>query len=168
MRQRSTISPKATIILNKIWKNPVYFIAFGAGSGLIPFAPGTCGTIVAIPLYLLLADTPIVVYCGMIALAFIIGIIVSHIVTRDLGIHDFSGIVCDEIVGYLITMIAVPKKISWIVLGFILFRLFDIWKPQPIRYIDQHVHGGLGIMLDDVLAAIMASLTLQCLIWEFN
>lgn len=145
----------------KVWQNPCYFLAFGFGSGLMPKAPGTWGTVAAIPLYLLIAHCSWPVYLLLTLMAFIAGIWFCDAVTRELGIHDFSGIVWDEIVGYLLTLFLMPVKLECMIAGFILFRLFDIWKPQPIRWIDQRVQGGLGIMLDDVLAAIPA----WCILW---
>jgi phosphatidylglycerophosphatase A len=100
-------------------------------------------------------------------LAFILGVWVSDKVSKDLGVHDYKGIVWDEVVGYLLTMFIAPKGLIWMLLGFILFRIFDICKPQPIGYIDQKVHGGMGIMLDDVLAAVPAWLIIQILAWSF-
>lgn len=154
-------------ITNRVWQDPAYFIAFGFGSGLMPVAPGTWGTLAAIPLYLLMMNTHWSVYLILTLLAFILGVWVSDKVTKDLGIHDYKGIVWDEVVGYLLTMFLVPKGITWMILGFILFRIFDIWKPQPIRYIDHKVHGGLGIMLDDVLAAVPAWFIIQVIAWSF-
>lgn len=154
-------------ISNKVWQNPIYFIAFGFGTGLAPVAPGTWGTLAAIPVYLIVAQFSLWYYLGFTLLAFILGVWVSDRVSKELGVHDYGGIVWDEVVGYLLTMVMAPKGIVWIVLGFLLFRLFDIWKPQPIRLIDQHVQGGLGIMLDDVLAAVPAWLILQGLAWGF-
>ncbi|HAU2019713.1 TPA: phosphatidylglycerophosphatase A, partial [Legionella pneumophila] len=149
------------------WQDPVYFIAFGFGSGLMSIAPGTWGTLAAIPLYLLMINAHWSIYLLWTALAFALGVWVSDRVTEDLGVHDYKGIVWDEVVGYLLTMFLAPKGISWMLIGFILFRIFDIWKPQPIRMIDQRVHGGLGIMLDDVLAAIPAWCIMQILVWSF-
>ncbi len=149
----------------RVWQDPVYFIAFGFGSGLLPKAPGTWGTLAAIPIYLLVSGQSLVFYLAVTVVAFILGVWVSDKVSRDLGVHDYSGIVWDEVVGYLLTMTMAPAGIIWIVIGFILFRIFDIWKPEPIRLIDRHVKGGIGIMLDDVLAAIPAWLILQLLAW---
>lgn len=153
-------------IFKKVVSHPIYFLAFGFGAGLARYAPGTWGTLVAIPLYLLMAHylSP-VMYALVLVVAFIFGVFICGRVARALGVHDFGGIVWDEIVGYLITMFLAPEGISWIVLGFILFRLFDIWKPQPIRWIDQRVHGGLGIMLDDVIAALFALIILQAIVF---
>jgi phosphatidylglycerophosphatase A len=156
-----------TSLTNRVFQDPTYFIAFGFGSGLMPVAPGTWGTLAAVPLYLLIGQSHWLIAFAFIVFAFVIGVKVSDTVSQDLGVHDYKGIVWDEVVGYLLTMLAAPHGIRWMVLGFILFRLFDIWKPQPIRYIDQKVSGGLGIMLDDVLAAVPAWLIIQLLAWSF-
>jgi phosphatidylglycerophosphatase A len=137
-------------------KNPVHGLAFGFGSGLSPKAPGTAGTLMAIPLYLLFADLPLVHYFILMLVTFVVGVYLCHKTAADLGVHDHGGIVWDEFVGYWITMIAAPPGWIWIVAGFVLFRIFDILKPWPISWLDKHVHGGFGIMIDDVLAGIMA------------
>ncbi|MDP3561405.1 MAG: phosphatidylglycerophosphatase A [Legionellaceae bacterium] len=154
--------------LNKVWQDPTYFLAFGFGSGLIPFAPGTWGTVAAIPVYLLLTHLNPNLYILATMIAFILGVAICNRVSSELGVNDYKGIVWDEIVGYLLTMTFVPVNGYWMCTGFILFRLFDIWKPQPIRWIDQRIKGGLGIMLDDVIAAIPAWLLLRLLIWMFE
>ena len=151
----------------KVWQDPFYFIAFGFGSGLMPVAPGTWGTLAAMPVYLLLANSAWGVYITLTVAAFLLGILACDRVSADLGVHDYSGIVWDEVVGYLLTMFLAPVTLGWMVMGFLLFRLFDIWKPQPIGFIDQHVKGGIGIMLDDVLAAVPAWAIMQLLIWGF-
>jgi phosphatidylglycerophosphatase A len=92
---------------------------------------------------------------------FALGVWCCDACAKNLGVHDHPGIVWDEVVGYLITMIAVPKTLLWVVVGFILFRFFDILKPWPISWIDKHVEGGMGIMLDDVLAAVFALIVIQ-------
>ena len=154
-------------LANKVWQDPIYFIAFGFGSGLMPVAPGTWGTLAAIPVYLLLTSCSWGVYLALTVVAFILGIMVCDKVSSELGVDDYSGIVWDEVVGYLLTMFLAPVGVWWMIIGFLLFRLFDIWKPQPIRYVDKHIHGGLGIMLDDVLAAIPAWIVMQLLIYGF-
>ncbi|WP_131777462.1 phosphatidylglycerophosphatase A family protein [Legionella impletisoli] len=151
----------------KVLQDPLYFIAFGFGSGLIKPAPGTWGTLAAIPIYLLFAGTPWTVYVFFTIFAFVLGVYASQKVSSDLGVHDYSGIVWDEVVGYLITMFLAPPGFLWVIVGFALFRLFDIWKPEPIRFIDRKVKGGLGIMLDDVIAALMAWILLQLMAWGF-
>ncbi len=148
-------------IIDKVWHQPFYFIAFGFGSGLIPKAPGTWGTCAAIPLFFLFSLLSWPLYAVLVMLAFFFGIYVCDVVARDVGVPDHSGIVWDEMVGYWITMFMAPAGWQWVLSGFVLFRFFDILKPWPIRWIDQKVHGGLGIMLDDVLAAIPAWLLLH-------
>lgn len=146
--------------------NPVHLLAFGFGSGLSPRAPGTMGTIVAVPLYLLMAAflSPYV-YLGLIIASFVIGIYLCGRTAKDLGVHDHGGIVWDEFVGYWITMFMVPVTWYWVLSGFILFRLFDILKPFPIGWLDKKVEGGVGIMLDDVLAGVYAAICLQIMIY---
>ena len=141
--------------------SPVHFLAFGFGSGLSPKAPGTMGTLAAIPLYLLLMNLPLTGYLLAVLLISVTGIWICGESSRRLGVHDHGGIVWDEFAGFLLTMTAAPQGWAWIVLGFALFRLFDIWKPWPVRVADRQLHGGLGIMLDDILAGIYAWLMLQ-------
>ena len=151
--------------LNKVWSDPVYFVAMGFGSGLMPFAPGTWGTVFAMPVYLLISNKTPLVYSIITVLAFVFGVMICSHVSNELKVDDYKGIVWDEIVGYLITMFGVPLGFGWMLAGFILFRIFDIWKPEPIRWIEKRVKGGLGIMLDDVIAAIPACLLLHVLMW---
>jgi phosphatidylglycerophosphatase A len=139
--------------------NPVHFLALGFGSGLIKPAPGTWGTLVAIPLYLLIVSfigSGSYAYFAVILVSFLIGIYLCGKTASDAGVHDHGAIVWDEIVGFLITMALLPVTWQNVVLGFILFRFFDIFKPWPIKWLDKHVHGGFGIMIDDVLAAVFA------------
>ncbi len=138
-----------------------HWLAFGFGSGLLPKAPGTWGTLAAIPVYLLLAPLPLWLYLTLTALFFVIGIGVCERVGQELGVHDHGAIVWDEIVGYLITMAAMPFDWLWILAGFILFRLFDILKPWPIGPVDRKLPGGLGVLADDLLAGLMALGCLQ-------
>ncbi|OQX09961.1 MAG: phosphatidylglycerophosphatase A [Thiothrix lacustris] len=145
--------------------SPVHFLAFGFGSGLSPKAPGTMGTLAAIPLYLLLMNFPLTSYLLAVLLISVAGIWICGESSRRLGVHDHGGIVWDEFAGFLLTMTAAPQGWAWIVLGFALFRLFDIWKPWPVRAADRQLHGGLGIMLDDILAGIYAWLVLQAVVY---
>jgi len=147
-----------------VWRNPVHFLAFGCGAGAIPVAPGTFGTLVAIPLYLILQPLPLLYYLLVVAVMAVFGIWLCGRTAADIGVHDHGGIVWDEIVGYLLTMIAAPSGWLSVVLGFALFRLFDITKPWPIRLADRRLGGGFGIMFDDVLAAVYAGLLLQLFI----
>ena len=144
--------------------NPSCLVALGFGSGLFPVAPGTAGTLAAIPLYLLLQDLPESVYLAVVMVLLLGGILVCAYTAERLGVHDHPAIVWDEVVGYLITMTAVPAGWMWVVAGFILFRLFDILKPWPISWFDRRVHGGIGIMLDDVIAGVFAAVVLQVMV----
>jgi phosphatidylglycerophosphatase A len=144
-------------------RNPLHLLAFGFGSGLAPKAPGTFGTLVAVPIYLLMQDLPMLVYLGLVLAGSLLGIWVCGQTSKDLGVHDHGGIVWDEIIGYLLTMALAPAGWVWIVIGFLLFRFFDILKPWPIRWFDQQVAGGLGIMLDDLLAGVYAALVMLLL-----
>jgi phosphatidylglycerophosphatase A len=167
-RQAFMVNETPNNLAQQVWHNPLFFIAFGFGSGLMPIAPGTWGTLVAMPLYFLLAKTSWLVYLAVVSVLFLLCVFICDRVSHQLGVHDHGGIVCDEIVGYLLTMFLAPKGFIWMLLGFVLFRVFDIWKPQPIRWVDKQVQGGLGIMLDDVLAAIPAWIILQCLAWSLQ
>lgn len=144
----------------QIMTDPALFLAFGFGSGLARKAPGTLGTAAAIPLYWLLIQSGLPIYSVSTVVATLAGIWICGIAADKLGEHDFSGIVWDEVAGYLITMWLVPFSWKALLLGFVLFRIFDIFKPWPIRWIDQQVQGGLGIMLDDVVAGVFAAVLL--------
>jgi len=143
------------------FRSPVQFLAFGFGSGLSPKAPGTAGTLVAVPLYLLVSGLNLPAYSLFIVVTALLGIWICDVASRQLGVHDHPGIVWDEFVGYWITMWAVPLDWVWILAGFVVFRLYDIAKPWPVSVLDRKVGGGLGIMIDDVLAGVMACLTLH-------
>ena len=158
----SIILPKVKIPVQFL-KNPLHFLSLGFGSGLLPVAPGTFGTLAAIPVYLIMTSLTLPVYLFVTAIAFILGVYLCGYTSRALGVHDHSGIVWDEIVGFMVTMIAVPNETGWIVAGFLLFRLFDILKPWPIKWVDTHLQGGFGIMFDDLLAGIFALVGLHLL-----
>jgi len=141
----------------RVLRDPVLFLAFGFGSGLAPKAPGTAGTLAAVPLYLLLMPLSAPGYLAIVLAVSLAGIWICGRASAKLGTHDHPGIVWDEFAGFLVTMI--PASGSWVslVAGFALFRLFDIWKPWPISVADKQVGGGLGIMLDDLLAGVPAA-----------
>ena len=145
----------------RLLRHPLGLLAFGFGSGLAPVAPGTAGTLVAVPFYLLLRDLPPDVYFATVALLFLLGLPVCSHAARRLGVHDHPAIVWDEMVGYLAAMSCAPSGAAWTVAGFALFRFFDILKPWPIRWCDRRVHGGFGIMLDDLLAAVYTAVLVQ-------
>lgn len=146
-----------------VWTNPWHFLAFGFGTGAARRAPGTAGTLAAVPLYLLLQDLPLFAYLAVTAGLFAFGVWLCHITARDLSVHDHPGVVWDEIVGYLVAMSAAPSGWVWVVSGFFLFRAFDILKPWPVSWADRHVGGGVGIMLDDLLAGVYAALAMAAI-----
>lgn len=150
------MKPKITI------KTPWQFLASGFGSGLSPVAPGTMGTLAALPLWAIFASfLPLWGYLLLIVVAAFVGITICQKASDELGVHDHGGIVWDEFVGLWITMLFAP--VSWLaaILGFLFFRFFDVLKPWPIKVIDTKVAGGFGIMFDDIIAGIFALISLQ-------
>ncbi len=129
--------------------------------GKIPFAPGTFATLATIPLWYVMTSLNPIWYMVVTFLIVILGIFISEAYERTLKIHDSKTIVIDEVAGFLITMVWLPVTWQSVVFGFILFRFLDIVKPPPIRQLDQKIQGGLGVMLDDVAAGIIASMVLQ-------
>lgn len=142
--------------------HPAGWIACGFGSGLFPRAPGTAGSFVAlIPWWFALRGLPIAWYVLILILTLALGTWACDVAGRRLGVDDHRALVWDEFVGQWIALCAAPVGWQWMIAGFALFRLFDIWKPWPIRVADRRLHGGLGVMLDDVLAGIYALIVLQ-------
>ncbi len=141
--------------------DPIHFLALGFGSGLAPKAPGTFGTLAAIPLYLLLSGLESWLYAVVTLVAAIAGFWICGQSAKRLNVHDHPAIVWDEIVGYLITMFMLPDSLEWVVAGFVLFRFFDILKPWPISWLDRHLKGGFGIMVDDIVAGLFSLAILQ-------
>ncbi len=147
------------------WFNPIHLLAFGFGSGAAPKAPGTWGTLAAVLIYWSLSQLSPEHYLLMLLVTSVMGIYICGQTARDLGVHDHGSIVWDEFVGFWITMFAAPVGWVWVVVGFVLFRFFDIIKPWPISWIDKKITGGFGIMLDDVIAGVMAAVVLQGIAW---
>lgn len=137
-------------------KRPTVLLAFGFGSGLSPVGPGTLGTLVAVPMYLVLTLLPMEWYVAFVGATAFVGVYICGYASSQLGVHDHPGIVWDEFVGFWITMIAAPPDWYWLLAGFIIFRMTDIIKPWPISIADRKIHGGFGIMLDDVLAGVLS------------
>jgi phosphatidylglycerophosphatase A len=140
---------------------PAHVVALGFGAGLAPVAPGTFGTLVALPIaWLLQASGSDAVYLAVTALLFVAGAFAADVTARDLGVADHGAIVIDEIVAFLVVLFFTPR--TWLAQAgaFALFRLFDIVKPPPIREVDARMKGGFGVMLDDLLAAAYALLVL--------
>ena len=145
-------------------KHPVHFLAFGFGSGLSPKAPGTAGTLAAVPILYLMSFLTNIEYLIVLSMIIVAGVWLCGQSSKMLGVHDHPGIVWDEFAGLLVTMIAVPVTWGTVLAGFILFRLFDILKPWPIGWLDKKISGGLGIMLDDLVAGALALSILQLLL----
>ena len=141
-------------------RDPVHFLALGFGAGLAPVAPGTFGTLVGVLIDPLLRPLGLELRVLVVVVMGVAGIWICGASARRLGVHDHPGIVWDEIVGYLALMLLLPAGWAWALVGFAVFRLFDIWKPWPIRQLDHAVGGGLGIMLDDIAAAAWGALVL--------
>jgi phosphatidylglycerophosphatase A len=139
-------------------RDPVHFLAFGFGAGLAPRAPGTFGSAVGIVAAWWLLELPLVWRVAVVLAVIAAGIYICGESARRLGRHDDQRIVLDEIAGVLLTSLAVAEQSLFsLALGFVFFRLFDIWKPWPIRDVDHSLKGGLGIMLDDLIAALFAA-----------
>lgn len=164
MNRHPAAEPEAAI-KPTLFRRPVQFLAFGFGSGLSPRAPGTAGTLVAVPLYWLIADWSLFWYSAFVLLTAVLGIWICGAASRQLQVHDHPGIVWDEFVGYWITLWAVPVDWVWMLAGFVVFRVLDIAKPWPISQLDRKVKGGFGIMIDDVLAGVMACGVLHLALW---
>lgn len=143
-----------------LFAHPAHFLALGFGTGLSPKAPGTVGTLAALPIYFVIGTLDRPVYWSLTAVLLVAGIWICGRTGTALGVHDHGGIVWDEIAAFLLVLPFAPPVWWGYVLAFVLFRLFDIWKPFPIGWLDARVHGGLGVMLDDVLAAVYAAVVL--------
>jgi phosphatidylglycerophosphatase A len=139
-------------------RDPVHLLALGFGTGLSPVAPGTAGTLLALPLAFALVQLPLITAIVAVAIFVIGGVWVCGESARRLGCHDHPGIVWDEIAAFAALALVLPAGPYWLAAGFLLFRLFDIVKPWPIRDLDHRLRGGLGIMLDDLAAAGYAAI----------
>jgi phosphatidylglycerophosphatase A len=148
-----------------VMTDPVHILAFGFGTGLAPFAPGTFGSLPGILLFWLTMDYGLYVQLGVAAGITLAGIWICGESARRIGVHDHGGIVWDEIVGMYLTLFAAPVSVLGWVLAFVFFRVMDIVKPWPIRDLDHRIGGGVGIMLDDLAAALYAAILLALYGW---
>lgn len=139
--------------------HPVHWFALGFGSGLMPKAPGTWGSVVGLAVFAPLLLLPTWLYAALLCVAAVLGVYICDKSARDWGVHDHGAIVWDEVVGMGIALIALPLSLWSCVLAFALFRLFDIWKPWPVNVLDQNLKGGFGIMADDIAAGVMAAVS---------
>lgn len=145
--------------------HPAHLLGLGFGAGLMPKAPGTFGTLIALPLAAVAMVLNIEQQLLLIAVLFVLGVYVCHVTGLALGVSDHGAIVWDEIVAMMLVLVFTPASWLWWLVAFLLFRLFDIWKPFPIRQCDAMVKGGLGVMLDDLLAAIYALVCMRVMVW---
>ena len=159
------MSERVENLARKVLTDPVNLLAFGFGTGLSPFAPGTVGSLLGVLLAWLTMDLGLYVQLGVAVALSVSGIWICGESARRIGVHDHGGIVWDEIAGMYVTLLVAPPTILGYALGFVLFRLFDIAKPWPIRDLDHRLGGGLGIMLDDLAAALYALILLGLYGW---
>ncbi|MDX1588262.1 MAG: phosphatidylglycerophosphatase A [Oleiphilaceae bacterium] len=156
----TTTDPRG-VTPRSLLRHPVHFLSLGLGSGCMRKAPGTWGTLAALPLYGLLVWLPAPLYLLVLVVTFALGVWLCGRTASALGVHDHPSIVWDEFVGLWIVLALQPTAWEWILVAFVLFRIFDILKPWPIGWLDRRVSGGLGIMIDDVLAGFYG---LACLV----
>ena len=157
---RNERGTRATPLSWRLLRDPVHLFALGFGAGLVPVAPGTFGSVVGVAAALGALHFGLGVAIGATVVATLAGFWICGESARRLGVHDHPGIVWDEVAGMMLTMLAAPSTWWGLLLAFGLFRLFDIWKPWPIREIDHGMRGGAGIMLDDVMAGFLAATVL--------
>jgi phosphatidylglycerophosphatase A len=165
---REAWRPPVRVVLG----SPIHLLAFGFGAGLAPVAPGTFGTLVGVPFWLALSPLPPAAFIASVVALFVFGCWVCGASAQRLGVHDYGGIVFDEIVGFLVTCLpllpwfTLPRAPAWLALtiAFAAFRVFDVLKPWPIGWLDRRVHGGFGIMLDDLLAGLYAAFVLAAVL----
>jgi phosphatidylglycerophosphatase A len=151
--------------LRLLLSHPAHFFSLGFGTGLAPKAPGTFGTIVAFPLYFLIQTQAFHTQLIIISSLFLIGIWCCDLTGKAIGVSDHGGIVWDEIVAMMLVLTFTPASYFYYLIAFLLFRLFDIWKPYPIRQFDAQLKGGFGVMFDDLLAAIYTIISLKLILW---
>ena len=152
-------------LFNEVFTDPVYLTACGFGTGLIPKAPGTFGTLVAVPMIAALAWLQTGVQLVCLLVMFLVGVHVCQKVSKSLGDDDPGAVVWDEIVGFCVAMTLVPLSLATLIVGFVLFRILDIFKPWPISWVERKFSGGFGIMIDDMIAGVFCNVVLQVLIY---
>lgn len=170
MNPKKYLSPEQR---HALLATPAGWLACGFGSGLAPVAQGTFGSLAALLPWLLLRELSLPLYLAVLLLGFVVGVWACNVAGRAVGVDDHRSLVWDEFIGQWIALIPllIPALLpaggaSWWMLlaGFALFRLFDVWKPWPIRWLDRHLKGGMGVMVDDVVAGVFAALVLGCLL----
>jgi len=148
-----------------LWKYPIHFMACGFGVGFVPILPGTLGSLIGVCCYWFMAPLGHVVYAGIVFVLAFVGIFICGLTASDLGLIDPSFIVWDEIVGFLVAMYLMRRDWRWILAGFLVYRVFDMWKPYPLHLFEQGPSLGLSIMADDIGAGIYTAAVLHLLFW---
>ena len=143
------------------WTYPVHFLAYGLGTGLAPIAPGTVGSLLGVLLFKYMARLGTAAYTGVVLVMAVMGVFICGQTARDVGAMDPGMIVFDEIVGFLVAMYRLPARWPWIGSGFVIYRVFDIWKPWPIHAAEEWVGLGAGIMADDIIAGLYTLMILH-------
>jgi len=165
MNERKTLTDAQR---RALLSSPAGWLACGFGSGLTPVAQGTFGSLAAILPWLWLRHGSLSLNLVVIVIGFAIGVWACDVASRTLGVDDHRSLVWDEFIGQWIALLPALLAPWWaVVAGFALFRLFDVWKPWPIRWLDQHLKGGLGVMVDDVIAGIFAAIVLWVILRLF-
>ncbi len=154
--------------LRFLLQHPAHLFGLGFGSGLAKKAPGTFGTLVGLPLFWLISIYSVPIQLTIISALFLIGIYFCDVTGKALGVVDHGGIVWDEIVAMMLVLTFTPNQWQWWLTSFLLFRLFDIWKPYPILQCDKKLKNGFGVMFDDLLAAIYAIFCIEAIQWILN
>lgn len=147
------------------WRSLAHFVAYGFGTGLAPVAPGSFGTLVGVGLYRLMGSLRPLYYWSVTTLLWVVGVPICELTAADFGAHDPGAIVWDEIIGYLVAMYGLPRTWGWLAAGFVVYRLFDVWKPYPIGAVEDSFGVGVSIMADDVVAGIYAFCVLHLVRW---
>ena len=165
----STIFP-VTPTWRWLCKHPICWLGFGFGTGLAPKAPGTFGTLPALPLAALWLQLRLPLWLNILfgVILFLVGIPICDLTEKRLQRQDYGGIVWDEIAAMMLILFCIPCDFVWWVVAFAIFRFFDALKPWPIRWFDARIHGGLGIMLDDLIAALFSLMVLLSAVYFFN
>lgn len=158
---------KSIPLNGSIWQNPIHFLTCGFGIGTFPYFPGTVATAAAIPLVLFLSRFSPLIYSIICAVLFLIGIYLCGKTNRDFHTDDHPAAVFDEIATFPVTMFGLPIQWQYLLAAFLLFRFFDIVKPWPISWADKHIHGGFGVMFDDLLAALATLAILHAILYFF-
>ena len=161
------MSAKRTKVPVHLLRDPGHLVALGFGSGMATRAPGTFGTLAAIPLVVLTHQAGLAAYSLICVLVIVVAIWTAGRTAKALGVHDHGAIVVDEFAGLFVSMLAVPMNLATLTLAVVCFRILDIAKPGPIGYLDRHLDGGAGIVIDDVAAGLVTALLLHGLIFVF-